>query len=277
MKGDIVSKQSFRIGLLLAAMAFFVVACGTTQTASIGTGPVPTVAAADTNATASVPTLQSPTQGPTATPAPSVAQAPTGQTAANAGGLPQSLKDVASSSVYTFRVDPTQTTIAYAVDEVLLGNKQITRGTTNTVDGQFQLGLKDGKPYIVMSKLQVDLRTLTSDNAMRDQAIRMQWLQSNTYPYAVFVAKEVQGLPTDAVQGQPYTLKVSGDMTIRNITKPVTFDITVTLNGTTLTGEGTTQIYMKDFGFNPPEILGRFTVTDPATITIKGVANLAEG
>ncbi len=272
------SKQSFRIGLLLAAIAFFVVACGTTQPASVLSDSVPTVAAANTNTSASVPaTSQSPTQVPTATPASLVAQAPIGQTAANAGGLPQSLKDVASGVVYTFQVDPTQTTVAYAVDEVLLGNKQVTRGTTNTVDGQFQLGLKDGKPYIVMSKLQVDLRTLTSDNAMRDQAIRMQWLQSNTYPYAVFVAKEVQGLPADAVQGQPYTFKVSGDMTIRNITKPVTFDITVTLNGTTLTGEGTTQIYMKDFGFNPPEILGRFTVSDPATITIKGVANLAEG
>lgn len=268
------SKQSFRIGLLLAAMALFVVACGATQTASVPTGSVPTVAASNANAS---PSAAITVQSPTATPASSVAQAPTGQTAANAGGLPQSLKDVASGSVYTFRVDSTQTTVAYAVDEVLLGNKQITRGATNTVDGQFQVGLKDGQPYIVMSKLQVDLRTLTSDNAMRDQALRMQWLQSNTYPYAVFVAKEVQGLPADAVQGQPYTFKVSGDMTIRNITKPVTFDITVTLNGTTLTGEGTTQIYMKDFGFNPPEILGRFTVSDPATITIKGVANLAEG
>lgn len=272
------SKQFFRNGLVLAAIGLFVVACGTTQPSSVPTGSVPIVAGSNANASPSAPvTWQSPAQAPSATPAASVAQTPVAQTAASAGGLPQSLKDVASGSVYTFQVDPAQTTVGYAVNEVLMGNKQVTRGTTNSVDGQFQLALKDGKPTIVMSRLQVDLRTLKSDNGMRDQAIRMQWLQSNTYSYAVFVAKEVSGLPADAVQGQPYTLKVSGDMTIRNITKPVTFDITVTLNGTTLTGEGTTQIFMKDYGFSPPEILGRFTVSDPATITIKGVANLVEG
>lgn len=40
-------------------------------------------------------------------------------------------------------------------------------------------------------------------------------------------------------------------MTIRGITKPVTFDVTVKQDGDTLVGVGTTQIYMKDFGFDP--------------------------
>ncbi len=257
-------KQLVRISWLLVLSAFFIVACSATQ-------PAP---------------IQAPALAPAAAPTPAPGQAPTNATAAtqatapnsaDASGLPQSLKDVPAGTVYTFRVDPSQTTVGYAVNEVLFGNKQITRGQTSTVDGEFQLGAKDGQVYISMSKIQVDLRTLKSDNGMRDEAIRRQWLQSNTYPYAVFIAKEVQALPATAVQGQPYTFKVSGDMTIRNITKPVTFDVTVTLNGTTLTGEGTTQIYMKDYGFNPPEILGRFTVSDPATITIKGVANLAAG
>ena len=41
-----------------------------------------------------------------------------------------------------------------------------------------------------------------------------------------------------------------------------------------MTGEGTAQIFMKDFGFDAPEILGRFTVTDGVTLTVKGVAKL---
>ncbi len=262
------SHQFVRITLLLTLVALFVVACGAAQPAALN-APVAVQTTAPSQAS---------TSAPSATQATAPTQAPANaQNSASASALPQSLKDAAPGTVYTFQVDPSQTTVGYAVNEVLFGNKQITRGQTSTVDGQFQLGAKDGQPYISMSKLQVDLRTLKSDNGMRDMAIQRQWLESSKYPMAVFVAKSVQGLPADAVQGQPYTFKVSGDMTIRDITKPATFDVTVTVQGTTITGEATTQIYMKDFGFNPPEILGRFTVTDPATISIKGVANLVQG
>lgn len=272
-------KKLLLIGVMALAV-LGVVACGGTQTptqtpVSLAT-LVPTTAA-PTNAptpaapqTTASPTLAAPSTAPT--------QATLTSDADNtaAGPLPQSLKDIPDGQVYTFVVDPSQTTVEYAVNEVLFGNKQITRGSTNSVQGQFQVSLQNGKPTINMSQLQVDLRTLKSDNGMRDEAIRRQWLESNKYPMAVFVAKEVEGFPTEAVQGQSYSFKVIGDMTIRNITKSVTFDVTVSVSGTKLIGEGTTQIYMKDFGFDPPEILGRFTVSDPATITIKGVANYVE-
>lgn len=243
--------------IILVVLALAIVACGSTEATSTPNVTLATVA---------------PNQVTTTVPSQATAQNTT-----DTNDVPHSLADVVPGEVYTFKVDPTQTTVEYAVDEVLFGNKQVTRGSTNAVEGEFQLKLVDGQPIVEMSNLQVDLRTLTSDNSVRDAAIRMQWLESNEYPMAVFVAKEIEGLPMDAVQGQAYTFKVSGDMTIRDITKPVTFDVTVTVNGAMLTGEGTTQIYMKDFGFNPPEILGRFTVSDPATITVKGVANLVEG
>jgi len=57
----------------------------------------------------------------------------------------------------------------------------------------------------------------------------------------------------------------------------VTFDVTVTLHATSVEGQGTTIIHMKDFGFDPPSVVGQTIVSDPATITIKGVANLIEG
>lgn len=199
------------------------------------------------------------------------------QNASSESELPQALADVAEGTVYTFTIDPEQTSVEYAVDEVLFGNSVITRGSTSDVAGKFTLSVQDGKPVVTLSDLQVDLRTLTSDNNFRDEMLKRQWLQSDTYPIATFVAKEVQGLPADAVQGQAYTFNVTGDMTIREITKPVTFQVTVTVDGAAISGEGTTQIYMRDFGFEPPEMLGRFTVSDPATITIKGVANLSAG
>lgn len=208
---------------------------------------------------------------PTATPAPTQVPAP------RANPLPRSLQDITSTQVYRFRVDPAQTTVEYAVSEVLLGNNQITRGRTNSVEGEFHLYMQNGKVFIALSNLQVDLSTLTTDNTIRDQAIRKNWLESEKYPKAIFVANAVEGLPNDAVQNQPYRFQVKGDMTIRNVTHPVTFDVTVTVQANTLIGEGTTTLYMKDFGFDPPSVAGKTIVSDPVNVSIKGVAFLVEG
>jgi len=213
-----------------------------------------------------------------ATPTPTVpppTRVPVSQAAANP--LPFSLKGIKETQVYRFRVDPAQTTAEYAVRENLLGTDQITRGKTNAVDGEFQLYMQNAKVYIALSNLQVDLSTLTSDSPIRDEAIRKQWLESEKYPKAIFVANDVEGLPLDAVQGQPYTFKVSGDLTIRNISQPATFDVTVTAHANSIEGQGTTVIHMKDYDFDPPSVAGQTIVSDPATITIKGVANLIEG
>lgn len=191
--------------------------------------------------------------------------------------LPLALKDVTDTQVFRFRVDPSQTTVEYAVQEVLLGNNQTTVGRTNAVEGDFDLYMQNGKAFVALSNLQVDLRTLTTDTALRDQAIRKRWLESDKYPKAIFVANAVDGVPMDAVQNQPYTFKVSGDLTIRNITRPVTFDVTVTVRDNLMMGEGTSVIYMKDFGFEPPSIIGKTIVSDPVTIKLRGVAYLIDG
>ncbi len=213
-----------------------------------------------------------------AQPAPTATPPPTSPVANGIKNpLPNSLREITSTRVYRFRVDPAQTTVEYAVSEVLLGNNQITRGRTNAVEGEFQLYMQNGQVFVALSNFQVDLRTLTTDNNVRDQAIRKNWLESDKFPKAIFVANAVQGLPADAVQNQPYKFQVTGDMTIRNITRPLTFEVTVTVTGQTIRGEGTATLYMKDFGFDPPSIAGTTIVSDPVKVTIKGVANLIEG
>lgn len=264
----------FRALLLVMALGLFA-ACAPTAEPTAATVP-PTIAPSATSAGQVAPTnVPAPTDAPAPTSAP--ASQPTAASTNppssinNAGGLPQTVVD-GEGKFFTFQVVPDQTTVEYAVDEILFGNKRITRGKTNAVEGDFKLGVKDGKPFFDFSQLRVDLRTLKSDNGMRDAAIQRQWLESAKYPFAEFVVTEIQEFPAEANAGQEVKFKVTGDMTIREITKPVTFDVSVKLEGDTLTGTGVTQIFMKDYGFSPPEILGRFIVSDPATITITGVA-----
>ena len=58
------------------------------------------------------------------------------------------------------------------------------------------------------------------------------------------------------------SFKLIGDLTIREVTQPVTFDVTATLVGDTLTGVATADARMSDFGIDPPNFANTLTVAD---------------
>src|SRR5262245_66193222 len=101
-------------------------------------------------------------------------------------------------------------------------------GKTSNVEGEFQFSL-NGQPTGKVTKFTVDLRTLTSNESRRDNRIRRQWLESEKYPFAEFVSTEVQNLPANYTEGQEVSFKLVGNLTIREITRPVTFDVSGTL------------------------------------------------
>jgi polyisoprenoid-binding protein YceI len=73
-------------------------------------------------------------------------------------------------------------------------------------------------------------------------------------------------LPETYEQGQEITFQVSGDLTIRDVMKPVTFDVKMVGNGDTITGEATTTILMSDYGFGPISIAGILNTEDEVKV-----------
>jgi polyisoprenoid-binding protein YceI len=132
--------------------------------------------------------------------------------------------------------------------------------TTKSMQGQIALG-PDGKPS-ENSKIQVDLRTLKSDQTMRDNYIRTTTLQSDQFPIAEFVVTGVDGWNGLLQNGQQATFKLLGAMTIHGVTKPVTFDTTATMNGGALTGTAKTSFTFEDFGMTPSNKANIVTVND---------------
>ncbi len=172
---------------------------------------------------------------------------------------------------------PDQSEASYEVQEQFLSrdlpNQAI--GNTNAVTGEFQFSLH-GKPSGKVTNITVDLSKLTSDESRRDNRIRTQWLESSKFPNAVFTSTDAQGLPETYTEGQDVSFKLTGNMTIRDVTKPVTFDVTGKLVGDTITGSATSQILMKDFGIDAPSIAGMLTVKDGVTIKLNFTAKEAK-
>jgi polyisoprenoid-binding protein YceI len=66
--------------------------------------------------------------------------------------------------------------------------------------------------------------------------------------------------------------QVTGDATIREITLPVTFEVSLVGEGDTLTGEANAVILMSEFGFGPISIGGILNTEDEVNLNLTFVA-----
>jgi polyisoprenoid-binding protein YceI len=153
---------------------------------------------------------------------------------------------------------PDKSTATYKVGEIFInqGNaNNLAEGTTGDISGEFVID-KTKPSASKVGTIKVDISKLESDSGRRDDMIRDNWLESKKFPIATFVPKRLEGLPDTAyTDGQVLTFKIVGDLTIRTVTKEVTFDATAKIVGDTLTGTATLKFNMTDFGFDPPSIL----------------------
>ena len=135
-------------------------------------------------------------------------------------------------------------------------------GTTSAIAGDLHLDRTTWQPAAdPPSVITVDLRTLQTDSSRRDNAIRGRFLESNTYPMATFVLKQVAGVPQSYQEGTEVTVVLEGDLTVREITKPVAWQGTAKLEGNTLTGKvGTSELKYADFGI--PQITIRILAVE---------------
>jgi polyisoprenoid-binding protein YceI len=112
------------------------------------------------------------------------------------------------------------------------------------------------------SKFVVNLASLKSDRSQRDNFIKRGVLQTDQYPTAVFVPTQVTGLPSTLPSSGIVSFKLTGDLTIRDVTKPVTWDVTANVQGNDVTGQATTNFKFEDFSLTQPKVPVVLSVED---------------
>jgi polyisoprenoid-binding protein YceI len=252
--------------LCLAAM--LLAACGSatptvapTAQSAAPAAATATTAGATTGATAGTPAA-TPTSAPAAAATSTASRASTTPTAAAASASPaaspaaQSAPPI-SANATRFAIAPNDSKATYHVNETLVGRGfNVAVGSTGTIAGDVYLDRTKPSASSI-GTITVDISKLASDSSQRDNQIRRNFLESTKYPTATFVPKRLEGLPdTPYTDGQTLTFKIVGDLTVRTVTKEVTFDATGKLTGDTFSGTATTQFNMTDFGFQPPDIAG---------------------
>ncbi len=140
-------------------------------------------------------------------------------------------------------------------------------GKTQDVSGQIVIK-PDGSVDSALSKFTVNVTSLVSDQNMRDNYVRRSILQTDQYPQVVFVPSQISGLPSPLPQSGQVSFQVSGDLTVRNVTKPVTWDVTGTVQGNQATGQATTTFTFEDFSLTQPRVPVVLSVEDHITLQV---------
>lgn len=189
-----------------------------------------------------------------------------------AGPGPASAGPQPGADTWVFRIVPGQSEARYEVQEELtfLGiDRSVAVGRTRAIEGEAQLALQNDTITLGANKFRVDLRTLTSDDQRRDARLREQWLESNRFPFAEFVATAAQGSMRNSSRGQELSYRLAGQMTVRHVTSPATYEIEAVLLGDTLAGTARATLRMSDFGFEPPASFGFFKVENEFTVVVE--------
>lgn len=178
--------------------------------------------------------------------------------------------NISEQSVY--RIDTTQSSVQYEVNEMFAGRDMSTAiGTTTQIAGDILVDAVDFANSEV-GTIVINIEQFESDSNLRDRRIRQEFLESELYPEAIFVTTDLVNFPENIVGGESYTFQMIGDLTIKETTQAQQWDVTVTLSDNMLTGIATTELLMSDYDVGPINIIGLVETSDEVLLTFNFVA-----
>ena len=145
--------------------------------------------------------------------------------------------------------------VRYRVREQLVGlsfpNDAV--GATSAVEGGVTF---DGQGRVLPgdSRFTIDLRTLRSDEARRDNYVRRNTLETDRYPTVTFVPTEARRLPFPLPQSGSVPFELVGDLTVKDATRRVTWDATASFDGPRISVRARTAFRFGDFGLKVPRV-----------------------
>ncbi len=171
-----------------------------------------------------------------------------------------------------YTIDPDHSSVAFKVKHLAI----------STVPGKFTqfsgtFSYDETNPAQAKAEAEIKVQSIDTGNQKRDDHLRSgDFFLAAEFPSIKFVSKEVK-------PGSDGEMSVTGDLTIRGVTKPVTLNVQFGGTGKDPFGKeraafsGTTKINRKEFGVNWNKVMetGGFVVGDEVQveISVEGTKN----
>jgi polyisoprenoid-binding protein YceI len=170
-----------------------------------------------------------------------------------------------------FRIDASRSSVTYEVDEILAGVSRRATGSTSGIAGDILVD--EGDPTATqVGRIVVDVQQLTSDQSLRDQRLQHDFLESVEFPLATFDTSDIVGLPDRIDDGADYEVELTGELTVKETTAPVTFRGTARRDGAELRLAAAAEVKLSTFDVGPISLIGFVKTGDDATLTLDIVA-----
>jgi polyisoprenoid-binding protein YceI len=241
-----------RSAIILASLFFLLAACS--SPAANPTQPAAVQPAQGSAATISDPATAAPAQ-PAATQPPASAPLPAASNPQPAATQPPAAAAQSPAGAKVFQLKADETQAQFNIYEELRGTPKTVVGNNSKVSGgSLTVDLND-LSSAHMQPLVIDSGSFVTDSNQRNGAIRNFILFSGQNPNITFNPTQITGLSGSAQVGQTYTFQLTGDLTIRTTTRPVTFDVTVKVESPDrLSGSASTTVQRQDFGLEVPNL-----------------------
>jgi polyisoprenoid-binding protein YceI len=142
----------------------------------------------------------------------------------------------------------TDSTLGYRVDEVLFGVDTEGAGRTNQVSGTLVI---DGSTA-TSAEFTVQMATITSDDNRRDGQFNGRIMSTDEFPTSTFVLTQPIDFGAVPAEGETITASATGDLTLRGVTRSVTFDLEAKLEGGRIGVLGNIPISFSDYEIPDP-------------------------
>ncbi len=172
------------------------------------------------------------------TPSPSTA-APSGTEASGNGDVADFDGDWAPTPASEF---------GYRVEEILAGVNTTAVGRSNEIEGLLTI---DGASATVVD-VTVQIDSIYSDDPRRDGQFRGRIMNAAEYPTAEFRISEPIDFGRIPVGDEQITATATGELTLRGVTNPVTFDVTAQSTDGRIGVLGSIPVVFEDYGIDNP-------------------------
>lgn len=162
----------------------------------------------------------------------------------------------------TYNVAPLGNEARYRVFEELgsIGHNEVI-GKTRDVKGKIVLDA-NGAVMKDSSKIVINAQALQTDQKRRDEHLKTQTLETAKFPEIALVPVSFDGFNGDVPAGQEKTFTMMADLTVRNVTKPLKWDVVARRQGNDIVGTAKTLFTLDYFNIEKPRAVMVLSVAD---------------
>jgi len=133
-------------------------------------------------------------------------------------------------------------------------------GETKEIDGE--LIFDESGSVLPGSGFSLNVLSITSDESKRDRYVSRNTLKSDMFPTIEFNIKDVRDLPWPLPIDQEVEIQLLGDLTVKDVTKPVTWNVSINFLDDIAIGSANVIITFEQFSIDKPTLAFILSVED---------------